>query len=144
MVLWFTPMKILLARNRNKPVDRAVATKCLILNLFATPGLGSWIANRTGPAIGQLILAFVGFCVIIAWFVQLEWQMYNAIMSDNHGDASYTRLGKIGAVIFIGAWLWSFQTSLSVRAEARRNESAKKPPEPPEPPRQPPIISSPR
>ena len=134
-------MRILLARDPSKPVNHATATKCLVLNLFATPGLGSWIANRTRPAIGQLILAFAGFFLIIAWFVQLEWGMYNQIMSDSHAPNPYNRVGKIGATLFITAWLWSLITTISVRAEARRNEANPKPP-PPTPPiiPQPPVI----
>jgi hypothetical protein len=132
-------MRIFPPRIRNKPIDRPAAVKCLVFNLFATPGLGSWIANRTVPAIGQLILAFSGFFLIIAWFVQLEWGMFQSIMSDDPADNGYVRMGKIGATLFILAWIWSFFTSMSVRTEAKRNELLPKPPQPPVQP-QPPII----
>jgi len=50
----------LFSRN-GKPPSRALARNATLLNLLATPGLGSIIGRRWIAGSGQLLLAVVGF-----------------------------------------------------------------------------------
>jgi len=130
-------MKIFSAHDRNKPVDRARAINCFVINQFATPGLGSWLARRTVAAIGQLTLAFAGFFVLIACIFQATAEKIQAMMGEGPAVSNAARLGKIGGILFGAAWLWSGVTSISVWLEARRNERQKKTAPPID---QPPVI----
>ena len=49
-----------------KPVSRAKAKNAAMLNLLATPGLGSLLCGRWIAGIGQLALAFAGFAIVHA------------------------------------------------------------------------------
>lgn len=117
-------MKIFLGPNRGQPIDRARATNCAVINLAATPGLGSWLAGRVLEGVGQLILAVTGFCLIIGWFAQLVMLAVKRFGgAAPEGQTSFGLL-KVGGVIFVASWLWSLVTSLSVWREAKRNAAA--------------------
>ena len=53
-----------------KPVSRAKAKNAALLNLLATPGLGSLLCGRWIAGAGQLVLCVAGFAVFIVWFVK--------------------------------------------------------------------------
>ena len=44
---------------------------CVLLNLVATPGLGSVMAQRWVAGIGQIILSLAGFVLMMIWFFQV-------------------------------------------------------------------------
>ncbi len=109
-------------RNR-KPLSSAAARNAVLINLLATPGLGTLMAGRLVVGVGQLILALAGFGFIVVWFVALLRQYYGQIS----GDVPVTPiawLGQTGAGLFIAAWCWSLVTSISLVREARRNAPA--------------------
>jgi hypothetical protein len=126
-------MKISLVPDRSKPLDRAKAINCAVINQLATPGLGTWIGGRTLVAVGQLALAIAGFLMICGWFLSVLWQSVQNIPSDAATPLHFPWLGKAGAVLFAVAWVWSGFTSVSLLREARRNEREGRP-APPEPP----------
>src|ERR1017187_537525 len=103
-------MKISLA---GKPINRAIARNCFLINQFATPGLGSLMARRFAAGIGQLSLALVGFALTVAWFSLTMVQTYNQI-SDDAPAKSFGWLGAAGALVFAVSWLWALATSLSL------------------------------
>jgi hypothetical protein len=114
-------MKRFSVADRHKPLDRKTATHCLIVNQFATPGLGSLLARRFIAGIGQLILATIGFCLIMLWF----WSMFQTMYQEIRGGVPapvHHEYGKLGASIFLVSWIWSWITSLSLMREAKRNE----------------------
>ena len=119
------PMKISLAPNRGQPLDPARATNCAVINLAATPGLGSWIAGRVVEAVGQLILSVSGFCLIIAYLVQMVVNAFKQLDGTPPETKSFLWLLKVGGGIFVLAWIWSLFTSISVWREAKRNAAAK-------------------
>ena len=84
------------------PLKPAKARNCVLINLFATPGLGSLMAGRVIAGLGQLILALAGFVMIVAWFVETMLQFYGQI--DDFGTSrepkSYIWLVAIGAATF--------------------------------------------
>lgn len=109
-----------------QPLSPKAARNCVLINQLATPGLGSLMAGRYVAGTGQILLALIGFGLVVAWFVGLLNQMYQQF----NGDASpksVAGLGEAGALSFAAAWLWSLITSFSLLREARANEAYPKP-----------------
>jgi S1-C subfamily serine protease len=79
------------------------------------------MAGRRLAGIGQLLVAVVGFVLVVAWFVLVSFQMYEQLVNDAE-PKSVASVGEAGAVVFLAAWLWSLVTSLSILREARANE----------------------
>jgi 4a-hydroxytetrahydrobiopterin dehydratase len=109
-----------------KKNSRAVAKNALLLNLFATPGLGSLVARRWVAGAGQLALAIAGFGIFVLWFVKETVQYYGQIT----GDVEVQPIGRIGITgvfLFALSWFWSLVTSLSLLRDASKAnvESAK-------------------
>jgi 4a-hydroxytetrahydrobiopterin dehydratase len=100
-----------------RPLSRAKARNAALLNLLATPGLGSLVAGRRLAGAGQLVLSVVGFALFMVWFVKEMTQFYGQIS----GDVAVRPIGYLlitGLVLFGVAWLWSAVTSLSLVREA--------------------------
>jgi 4a-hydroxytetrahydrobiopterin dehydratase len=105
---------------KGRPLSRATAKNATLLNLLATPGLGSILGRRWIAGGGQLILAVVGFVLIMAWFVKEMTQYYGQIT----GDVKPYPIGWIleaGVIVSVVAWAWSAVTSLSLLREAAAN-----------------------
>ena len=60
-----------------RPLSRARVVSCVLVNLAATPGLGSLMARRVVAGTGQLLLAVVGFCLIVGWMFELFHRVYS-------------------------------------------------------------------
>jgi 4a-hydroxytetrahydrobiopterin dehydratase len=107
-----------------RPPSRATARNAALLNLLATPGLGSLIGRRWIAGGGQLILALVGFTLFVIWFIKEMIQYYGQIT----GDVEVRPIGvylESGLILFGIAWLWSAVTSFSLlRAAATASRSA--------------------
>jgi 4a-hydroxytetrahydrobiopterin dehydratase len=102
---------------KGKPLTRATARNAALLNQLATPGLGSLMGRRWFEGVGQLILSFAGFVLVLAWFVKEMRQYYGQIT----GDVPVRPIGWIleaGAILFVAAWAWSAWTSFSLMREA--------------------------
>jgi 4a-hydroxytetrahydrobiopterin dehydratase len=102
---------------RGKPLSRATARNAALLNLLATPGLGSLLARRWIAGGGQLALALIGFTLFLVWFVKQMTQFYGQIS----GNVEVRPIGKFlvaGLILFALAWLWSALTSFSLMREA--------------------------
>jgi hypothetical protein len=114
------------------PIKRSKALNCLLVNQFATPGLGSLMAGRVIEGIIQLLLAVVGFCCVVGWFAQITYVTYRQISENQPASLPPFWLGKIGLILFTASWLLSWITSLSLLRTASKNE-AKYPPKLPPP-----------
>jgi 4a-hydroxytetrahydrobiopterin dehydratase len=102
---------------KGKPLSRATAKNATLLNLLATPGLGSLLGRRWMAGSGQLLLALAGFFLFVVWFVKEMIQYYGQIT----GNADVHPIGRIlaaGFTLFAMAWLWSAITSFSLLREA--------------------------
>jgi 4a-hydroxytetrahydrobiopterin dehydratase len=100
-----------------RPPSRATARNAALLNLLATPGLGSLIGRRWVAGIGQLVFAILGFTLFVVWFVKEMFQYYGQIS----GDVEVRPIGgflESGLILFGAAWLWSAVTSISLLREA--------------------------
>lgn len=94
-------------------VSRVKARNAALLNQLATPGLGSLMVGRWLAGAGQLLLALLGFALVLVWFVEEMRQLYGQI----NGDVPVKPIGWIlasGAALFLLGWVWSLQTSISL------------------------------
>ena len=114
-------MKRFSVADRHKPLDRKRATQYLIVNQFATPGLGSLLARRYIAGTGQLTLAVIGFCLLMLWFLSVLQGMYHEV-TGGAPVSVHNEYGIFGALIFVTSWVWSGFTSWSLMREAKRNE----------------------
>jgi hypothetical protein len=106
-----------------KPLKPAAARNCFLMNQFATPGLGSLMGGRILPRIGQLVLALIGFVLIIFWFVLTLKEYYGLIANGpDTPSVSYLKFGVGGGLFFAASWLWSLLTSLSLVRDAKTPE----------------------
>jgi len=117
-------MKIFSGEKLLKP---ATARNCFLVNQFATPGLGSLMGGRILAGTGQLLLALIGFALVIYWFLRTMQEYYSLISSDAP-TVSYAKFGLAGVLFFAAAWLWSLLTSISLIRKAKEQEP-KNPPE---------------
>jgi len=101
-----------------QPLNVATARSYLVLNQFATPGLGSLLAGRIIAGLGQLAFALAGFVLVVGWFITLIMGVYNQV-NDGGNAAAVPWLGEVGGGAFLLSWLWAWVTSLSLLREAR-------------------------
>jgi hypothetical protein len=116
------------------PRKRSAAANCAIVNQLATPGLGSLMARRYLAGTLQLLVALVGFGLVMGWFAQLMVSFYRLVSGLSPEPYPYPWMGKAGALIFFLSWLLAWPTTISVLREARKAE-ADKPPAKPVPPK---------
>jgi len=98
-------------------LSRATARNAALLNLLATPGLGSLMGRRWIAGGGQLLLSLAGFALFLVWFVKEMTQFYGQIS----GNVEVRPIGKFlaaGLALFALAWAWSALTSWSLVREA--------------------------
>jgi hypothetical protein len=105
-----------------KPVSRTKAKNAAMLNLLATPGLGSLLCGRWITGSGQLILAVAGFALVLVWFVKEMIPYYSMMFGDEPPHLPSPKMLAEGAILFIASWLWSVITSVSLMREASRNQ----------------------
>jgi 4a-hydroxytetrahydrobiopterin dehydratase len=96
------------------------AVTCVLMNLLATPGLGSVMARRLFAGIGQLILSFVGFILIMVWFFKLVVVQYYGQINGDVAVHPVGWIGLTGAILFTIAWFWSLVTSFSISRQAAK------------------------
>lgn len=102
---------------RSRPLSHAKAKNAALLNLLATPGLGSLLCRRWIAGTGQLLLAIAGFALVFAFFVNEMIEYYGQIT----GDVKVRPVGwmlESGSIVFATAWLWSAITSFGLLREA--------------------------
>jgi hypothetical protein len=110
-----------------KQLSPAAARNCLMMNLFATPGLGSLMGGRILAGVGQLILFLIGFVLIGYWFLKTMKGYYSlggSLMGEDDipEKISYSRFFLAGVLFAGAAWLWSLLTSLSLVRSAKTPE----------------------
>ena len=103
-----------------KPVSRAKARNAAMLNLLATPGLGSLLCRRWIAGAGQLVLCVAGFAVFLVWFVKQMIQYYGLINNDAPPPPAHPIwwIASVGVSLVTVSWLWSAVTSVSLLREA--------------------------
>ena len=99
-------------------ISRARAASCALINLAATPGLGSLIARRYWAGTGQLLLALIGFGLLVAWMCILYDRAFRQQLGESVPTTPFGWLGKWGLICFAVAWAWSLLTSISFWRQA--------------------------
>jgi 4a-hydroxytetrahydrobiopterin dehydratase len=102
-------------------ISRNAARNAALVNLLATPGLGSLMARRWFAGIGQLALAIIGFVLFIIWFIKVMIEYYEQIGSDAPTNPIHWKMAVIGTVLFVLSWFWSAVTSSNLMREAAAN-----------------------
>src|SRR5277367_2629571 len=92
---------------RGRPLSRATAKNAALLNLLATPGLGSLLARRWIAGSGQLLLAVAGFTLIMVWFFKEMIPYYRLMYGDAPPHLPGLKMLAAGAIVFALAWVWS-------------------------------------
>ena len=108
----------------SKKTSRTSARNATLMNLLATPGLGSLMAGRWLEGAGQLILSVGGFALVLIWFIREMVPYYGEMFSDTPPKVVGFGMLGIGAVLFALAWVWSLFTSLSLAREASKMDVA--------------------
>jgi hypothetical protein len=103
------------------PLSPARARNCLLLNQFATPGLGSLMCRRFLAGAGQLGLFLTGFGLFLAWFVD-EMRQFYGMMFNSDEIQLHPKYAFVGIAVAALAWLWAWVTSISLLREAKSNE----------------------
>jgi len=101
-------------------ISRPKARNAALMNLLATPGLGSLMAGRLFAGMGQLALSVSGFVLVLVWFMQEMVPYYSLMFSDEPQHAVGFKMLKLGAGLFALAWLWSLVTSVSLFRETSK------------------------
>jgi len=97
---------------------------CVAINQLATPGLGSIAGGRVVAGIGQLVLAIVGFVLLMGW---MGIRFYELMMEQSGGSMQPHSIGwmwKWGLVVFSAGWTWSLVTSISLLRQAAAQNKA--------------------
>jgi 4a-hydroxytetrahydrobiopterin dehydratase len=89
-----------------------------MLNLLATPGIGSLLCGRWMAGTGQLILSVAGFALIIVWFFKEMIPYYGLMFNDQTPQLPGLKMLVAGGNLFIVAWLWSAFTSFTLMRDA--------------------------
>lgn len=105
---------------RKPPASLSVgrAVSCGLVNLLATPGLGSLMGGRIMAGGCQLVLSFAGFLLITGWMCLFFYRQIREAAGQPTGPIPGDRLWQAGLVLFGIAWLWSLLTSISVVLQA--------------------------
>ena len=111
-------MRMKLFSPKGRPLNRATAKNAALLNLLGTPGLGSLIARRWIAGSGQLILAVIGFTLVVVWFFDEMIPYYRLMFGDVPPHLTGFKMLEVGAILFVVAWFWSAGTSISLLREA--------------------------
>ena len=101
-----------------KPVSRAKAKNAAMLNLLATPGLGSLLCGCWIAGTGQLVLAVAGFTLVLVWFFKEMIPYYGMMFGDEPPHLPSLKMLGEGAILFVASWLWSAVTSVGLMREA--------------------------
>jgi 4a-hydroxytetrahydrobiopterin dehydratase len=98
---------------------------CVLLNLVATPGLGSLMAQRRAEGIGQIGLSLAGFVMMMVWFFAVMKSYYHQMFAGE--GTTHETIGlqglAIGGGLFALAWVWTLFTSLSLLRHAKNSEA---------------------
>ena len=107
----------------HKPLAPSVVRMAILVNQFATPGLGSLLGRRWMAGAGQLTLSVTGFTFFIVWFVKIMMQFYGMIQG-NVEVKPVSWIAWTGLVLFAISWLWALVTSVSLWRQSVQEQEA--------------------
>jgi hypothetical protein len=104
---------------------------CVLINQFATPGLGSLLARRRVSGAGQLLLALAGFGLIVVWMFQCFYSLTIQELNQTAAPAPPDWMWNWGWILFGASWVWALLTSIGLLLQVRRLKRAESGPAPP-------------
>lgn len=108
-----------------KKISHTKARNATLLNLFATPGLGSLVAGRWIAGTGQLLVFLAGFVLFCAWAFNNLAQYYNMMFSDaTPKNIGWNWTAWTSVALCAAGWVWSLATSLTLLREASDAKAA--------------------
>ncbi len=105
-------------------LSRAKVRNVMLLNLLATPGLGTLAAGRWVEGFCQLGLSVAGFVALMVWFVRQMIPYYGMMFGDSNAPPVDFFLLKLGAALFLFAWVWSLFTGSMLSRQVSQQEKA--------------------
>lgn len=105
-----------------RPLTRDHAWACVTLN-FSLSGLGSLKAGRIFTGYAQLVTAFAGFFLCMAWMLKWIYRIYQAQIGDTLSPPPAAWLWITGISGFIISYVWMLCTCASLMQEAKANEN---------------------
>ena len=105
-------------------MTHARAVSCTLMNQLATPGLGTFMAGRYLAGAAQLVLALVGFCGFLTWFLLFMQFYYGALIDGTATEFDRHWIGKYSAVVFAIAWFFALGSSVRLLREAKKTPAA--------------------
>ena len=120
-----------MATRTEKPRPPLTVTRAwtyLGINLFATPGLGSYMGGRKAAGAGQLCFSVAGFLLITAWLFKTFYGVVSAEMNGTDSVAPAAIWWQAGTFFFALAWVWSLVTSISLVREVGSTPAGVPPP----------------
>ena len=122
-------MKLFPAKNDRRPLTRAKAWTCLLLNVAVCPGVGS-LAARRWSGWPQLALALGGSIYAVVSFVQYFLAWLRLQQPPPEGGEYWHGVG-MGFLMLGISWVWSLLTSLLVLRQTPRQPEGPPTPAPP-------------
>jgi 4a-hydroxytetrahydrobiopterin dehydratase len=104
--------------SARKKISRVKARNAAMMNLLATPGLGSLMGGRLIAGSGQLLLSVAGFTLVVVWFFKEMIPYYGLMFGDAPPHLPGLKMFAEGSILFAVAWLWSAVTSFGLLREA--------------------------
>ena len=98
--------------------NRTAAWGCAVGNLVL-PGLGTFVARHRLAGALQLAISQAGFLLMLLWSISyaLRWMRQGSLPEDLGPNF---RLGALGVVLFLLAWIWSVASSVAILHDSRK------------------------
>jgi hypothetical protein len=110
-----------MSRSPERPLSRDRALACVTLN-FSLSGLGSLKAGRTFAGVCQLVTAFAGFFLFLAWMFKWIDRIFQAQIGETLSSPPAGWLWKWGIAGFVVSYSWMLITCASLMRQAKANE----------------------
>jgi len=105
----------------SQPMSQTKAWICALINVLASPGLGTLLARRLVVGTIQLTFAIIGCLLVMGWFVQKMRLLYGQMFGTTIPLDAGNQLGKWGVIFFGIAWLWALISSIQIVLSAPKS-----------------------
>jgi hypothetical protein len=112
---------IAVSASSKRPLTRDRAWACVTLN-FSLSGLGSLKAGRIFAGVCQLVTAFGGFFLFLAWMFKWIYRIFQAQLGETVSPPPSDWLWEWGIAGFVVSYSWMLGTCVSLMRQAKANE----------------------
>lgn len=110
-----------MSRSSKPPLSRDRAWSCVTLN-FSLSGLGTLKAGRIFAGVSQLLTAFAGFFLLMAWILKWIIRIVQAQIGGAVSSGPIGWLWKWGVVCFIVSYSWMLFSCVSLMRQAKAEQ----------------------